>query len=446
MTVLDQQLPLQERISSGFRTEGDRLIRSIDTRWGGRDGLLSETWVKSRNGSGDLDEWWTAYLQGDRPTRLDGRAPTRLRTVELFCGPGGLGLGFDQAASELGFTTEVAAIVDQDASAVEVYSNNRRVGLATSESVTMLVDYKVGQQNGRPFYRNDPQLLQPAWKALVPRPGESGIDVVLAGPPCQGHSSLNNRTRRNDLRNELYLTVPAIAIALKAPMVIIENVPGVVHDSLGVVETTKSLLEQHGYIVRTGVLRADRLGWPQRRSRFFLVARRAVAPLDLPDVESGLRQESALPVSWAFGSLQPSDYPEFMTSSPDFSAENVERMEWLHANNEFDLPNDRRPDCHKEGTTYNSVYGRMHPDRPAQTVTTGFFTPGRGRFIHPFKPRSINAAEAARLQGFPVSYDFSLKTGDPSRSQLGKWIGDAVPMPLGYAAGISLLGGGVITL
>ena len=52
----------------------------------------------------------------------------------------------------------------------------------------------------------------------------------------------------------------------------------------------------------------------------------------------------------------------------------------------------------------------------------------------------INAAEAARLQGFPDTYVFQTEDGvAPARSQLAKWIGDAVPMPLGYAAGISAL-------
>lgn len=52
------------------------------------------------------------------------------------------------------------------------------------------------------------------------------------------------------------------------------------------------------------------------------------------------------------------------------------------------------------------------------------------------------AREAARLQGFPDSYRFVTDPRQPpSRAKLAKWIGDAVPMPLGYAAALAAIGG-----
>ncbi len=70
-------------------------------------------------------------------------------------------------------------------------------------------------------------------------------------------------------------------------------------------------------------------------------------------------------------------------------------------------------------------------------------TPGRGRYIHPTRRRVLTPLEAARIQGFPDSYKFHLPQGlIPSSAQLSKWIGDAVPMPLGYGAAISALGMG----
>ncbi|MDE0067937.1 MAG: DNA cytosine methyltransferase [Acidimicrobiaceae bacterium] len=98
------------------------------------------------------------------------------------------------------------------------------------------------------------------------------------------------------------------------------------------------------------------------------------------------------------------------------------------------------PECHQDGTSYGAVYGRMHGDRPAPTITTGFMTPGRGRFVHPTERRTLTAAEAARLQGFPDSYFFRPSPDTtPTRAQLAKWIGDAVAAPLGYAAALSAL-------
>ena len=268
------------------------------------------------------------------------------------------------------------------------------------------------------------------------------IDVLMAGPPCQGHSNLNNHSRRTDKRNELYLSVAAFAVATKAQAVIIENVPAVVHDRLGVVAATKDLLRAAGYHIETGIIRADRLGWFQRRSRFFLVARLDTAPLPIDEVTTALEAE-AQPVLWALEDLVGAEPDDHMNRRPAMSAENRSRVDYLFEHNLYELPLSERPDCHKDGTTYNAVYGRMYPDRPAPTITTGFLTPGRGRYIHPTEPRVLTPAEAARLQGFPDTYLFDLN-GDqpPSSAKLTKWIGDAVPMPLGFAAGLSVLGAG----
>jgi DNA (cytosine-5)-methyltransferase 1 len=69
------------------------------------------------------------------------------------------------------------------------------------------------------------------------------------------------------------------------------------------------------------------------------------------------------------------------------------------------------------------MYGRLHWDRPAQTVTTGFGSMGQGRYVHPSRRRTITPHEAARLQTFPDWFDF----GQSSRGQLADMIGNAVP-------------------
>lgn len=100
-----------------------------------------------------------------------------------------------------------------------------------------------------------------------------------------------------------------------------------------------------------------------------------------------------------------------------------------------------RPPSQREGTSYTASYGRMHQDRPAPTLTTNYHTPGTGRFVHPTERRTLTAAEAARLQGFRDSYRFVAEDGSrPSKALLSTWIGDAVALPLGYAAVLSALG------
>ena len=79
-------------------------------------------------------------------------------------------------------------------------------------------------------------------------------------------------------------------------------------------------------------------------------------------------------------------------------------------------------------------YGRMDPDKPAPTLTTGYATPGRGRFIHPTKPRTLLPREAARIQGFPDWFSFQAGDEQPPRASLNTWLGNAVPSILGFVA------------
>ena len=89
----------------------------------------------------------------------------------------------------------------------------------------------------------------------------------------------------------------------------------------------------------------------------------------------------------------------------------------------------------------------MYWDKPAPTITTGFLTPGRGRFIHPIQPRVLTPHEAARVQGFPDWFDFyAQRDKPPSRSNLTKWIGDAVPSVLGATAVAAALSLGQVNL
>jgi DNA (cytosine-5)-methyltransferase 1 len=145
-------------------------------------------------------------------------------------------------------------------------------------------------------------------------------------------------------------------------------------------------------------------------------------------------------VAWAIEDLVNRPLTDPLDEVAELSPENAERVAWLFANDEYDMPLRLRPDCHKEGTSYGAVYGRMRWDKPAPTLTTGFLTPGRGRFIHPKRPRTLTPREAARIQGFPDWFEFVPNGEAPAKRDLGKWIGNAVPTILGYAAGLSALG------
>ena len=380
--------------------------------------------------------WWTAYLRGARPTPSMHVGGT-LRTVDLFCGPGGLANGVSQLMHELGADVVPEFVVDQDVEATRVYAANHRARRTSSVSVASLVDYSLRRSSSRTRFAYPPELLDEGLERVL-----SGAHLVLAGPPCQGHSNLNNHTRRADPRNALYLTVPAVAVAISAPVCLIENVPTVLNDSDRVVEVAERLFAEEGYHVESAVISAADLGWPQTRKRHFLIARRDAAPLPLRDVMTALGDDPRS-LWWAIGDLEDHASEDPMDLHPSLNDDNRQRIDWLFDNDAFDLRSDQRPLSHRDGTTYTAVYGRLHRDRPAPTITTGFMTPGRGRYVHPTRRRVLTAREAARLQGFPDTYEFSVGDGrDPARNKLAKWIGDAVPMPLGYAASISAFGAG----
>lgn len=437
MTANQMSLDSATARTQGFELEGVSLRRRLPLGSNVFESRVDLSEAEVSDAAADpLGAWWGAFLRGEKPLSTPA-VNEPLRIVDLFCGAGGLSVGARQAAAELGRRTVIELAVDSDADAVASLAANHDVRLRRSESVTALVDYRVQGSSADATFTYRPEIVNAEAAAAAER-----ASLLIAGPPCQGHSNLNNRSRRIDLRNHLMLTVPAVAAAAGLRQVVIENVPEVMHDHSDVVDTTVGLLRSSGYEVAQGVLRADVMGWPQTRRRYFIVACRGHHPIPLEDIAASLRDAAPRSVDWILQQLRradvaPDDPLGEATAHNDVTQA---RIDWLFDNDAYELANTERPDSHRNGTTYGSVYGRMRPDAPAPTITTGFTTPGRGRFVHPYERRTLTPREAALIQGFPLNYRFKTASGrTPYRNQLAKWIGDAVPMPLGYAAVMSAL-------
>lgn len=247
--------------------------------------------------------------------------------------------------------------------------------------------------------------------------------LLLAGPPCQGHSSLNNRSRRRDERNLLYLEIPRLVAIVRPDAVLIENVDGVQHDEHEVVRRTVDQLGAQGYNCVTLTVRADEFGLAQRRRRFILVATKG-------EFDSGpllARRAGSTTLRHAIGDIE----SEYLASKDVFRTAsrmlpvNKTRADYLYDQDKFELPDSLRPTCHQSGShTYKTVYGRLHWDQPAQTITSGFGCMGQGRFLHPSRRRTITPHEAARIQGLPDFFDLSRIL---HRSALQRAIANAVP-------------------
>ena len=420
----------EKRVNKDKRNEGSVLVKAHS----------KPRSVPSK--ASDLSAWWLAYLRGETPAAK--RQIGQLRVAELFCGPGGLAQGIKQFCHEVGLEFSSVAAADIDEHAVAVYEANHgtpshMARSGTDGDLSQMIDYDYHYVDDKQVaYFESCELTDNKWRDL----GERGVDLLLAGPPCQGFSDFNNHTRFKDDRNRHYLDVPAMAKALDCPSVIIENVPGVRSDKGGVAQIAKLLFESEGYTVETGVLKADALGWPQTRARFFMVASKGSKPIPIKVVEDALAVNDPaekLDVMWAIKDYEIAPQDNHMFRQADRSQENIDRINYLFNHDIYDLPDSQRPPCHRDKAhTYPTVYGRLRPDEAAPTLTTGFMTNGRGRFTHPTQRRTLNPAEAARLQGFPDNYIFD-PCGRPHNAELLKWIGDAVPMPLGYAAAMSAL-------
>lgn len=390
-----------------FRRDGSASTTRLTGGQGGEDGPVSSAGAEHR-----------LLREAEPPRFLEGRAPVQV--VDLFAGCGGLSLGVDQAISALDRSADLRAF-DLDEQALGVYADNHPGSSVVSSDLSEIID---GDLGAKPTPREHRFV------------GESPCRLLVAGPPCQGHSAANNRTRHRDERNELYLTAVRAAELLAPEAIVIENVPGAASDRHRVVDRAVEHLEGLGYQVDVGVVDASRLGVPQRRRRLLLLASLKRRPSVARMIEENC-DETARTVRWAFEDLQDLDSARLVDQPARSAPQTVERIEVLFEHDIYELPNEFRPPCHaKGGHSYVSIYGRLRWDEPAQTLTTGFYSMCMGRNVHPARRRTITAHEAARIQGLPDWFSLDRLT---KRVDLARMIGNAVPPRLGYAATMELL-------
>jgi len=354
------------------------------------------------------------------------RANRTIHTVDLFAGCGGLVVGTMEACRRLKLMHKVELANEWDQDALNIFQNNLDPTLSICADVSDLFD---GDLDSEELTKIEKQLIKQNPLILEP-------DLLTGGPPCQGHSDLNNHSRREDPRNFLYYRMIRAAKVLNPKAIIIENVSTVIHSKEEVVQNSQKLLEKMGYNVQQVMLWANEFGVPQKRKRHFLIASR-ISKIDLAILDK-YRINQNRDLRWAIGDLDIEFNEDDVYNTPaNSSSENRRRMKWLIDNNEWDLPNHLRPKCHQNGHNYPAVYGRMKWDEPASTITVGFGSNGQGRFTHPSsKPgRPLTPHEAARIQTFPDWFCF---TGQ-KRRVISKSIGNAVPPILAmYVAYVAL--------
>lgn len=342
--------------------------------------------------------------------------------VDVFCGCGGLSLGAKEACATLGMIPDIRSAIDFDEEIISVYKDNFPNAATLTQDICEVVDGELGQN---------------ATKAEKQYTDEIGnYDILLSGPPCQGHSDLNNYTRRRDGRNTLYERIARFAEISSPNHIIVENVPAVVHGEQGSLQKAVIHLRKLGYQTQEDTIDLSQLGVPQKRRRHVLFATKSDFG-SVNDIISKYYVNAVRSVGWAIEDLSQSNGNSIFTRPSKHNEDNLKRMKFLIQNGLYDLPDKLRPKCHRDGNhTYRAMYGRLNMNKPAPTITSGFTSPGQGRFVHPMYPRTITPHEAARLQFFPDFFKFSEAK---QRTSLANMIGNAVPMKLSFILCLEIL-------
>ena len=341
------------------------------------------------------------------------------KVIDLFCGAGGMSLGFIDPKFCGGF--ECVLAVDNDEAALSTHHAN--------------FDGKVVCGNIEEWLEENPKIPK--------------ADIVIGGPPCQGFSLLNKK-RAGDHRRALWEPYLNVVERCGAKLFVMENVTELFRsDELNQI---RRCARKMGFETQAGILNAADYGAPQTRKRTVIIGWRAddvsapafpprqthAAPAekkDLPawrtvrDVISDLGKPKGIEI----GKKAPLDLHFGRTPT----AKSIARYKAVPpGGNRFDLQKnakDLTPDCWIRKTSGGTdLFGRLWWDRPSVTIRTEFFKPEKGRYLHPSEHRPITHREAARLMGFPDSFVFK-----GTKTEIAKQIGNAVPPDLaGAIAGV----------
>lgn len=179
--------------------------------------------------------------------------------VDLFCGAGGISLGVAEAIGDSGKSLSIPLAVDFEPNAINVYKCNFPDANAIVGDLSEI--FSSGEISS-PLTANEQSLQDQVGK----------VDILVGGPPCQGHSDLNNYSRRNDPKNSLYFIMARAAKVLQPEVIFIENVLGARHDKNGVVTQTVESLREQGYFVDVQSIDLVDIGVAQKRRRLVILA------------------------------------------------------------------------------------------------------------------------------------------------------------------------------
>jgi len=340
--------------------------------------------------------------------------------VDLFSGAGGMSLGALQAG------IDVVLAVEADRHAAQTYYQNHPDVDLFSDSIFKL------------------DLV--ALRKVARRRKEC---VVFGGPPCQGFSYSNQRTRNSsNPSNWLFKEFIRIVKLVRAEWVVFENVKGITDTEGGkFLAAVLRDLDRLGYSLTSGLLNALDFGVPQNRQRLFVIGVLQGATIDLPSpswsnpitVAEAISDlpylENGAAVSqMPYGLEAPSSYANRLREDARVSANHlvtrnaeniVERYKHVPpGGNWSNVPSDLMANYKNLEGCHTGLYHRLQWDSPS--VVIGNFR--KNMLIHPNCNRGLSVREAARIQSFPDKFAFSGSIGFQQQQ-----VGNAVPPLLAHA-------------
>lgn len=335
--------------------------------------------------------------------------------VDLFCGVGGLSLGFSQA------DLNIVGAFDHWKVAVDSYNANFP-HRARCVEVTADLD------------------LPPC-------------DIIIGGPPCQGFSSAGLR-RAGDRRNSLVRVFADLIARCRPRAFLFENVEGFLTGGKGshVFELLEPVIDA-GYRVHIWKINAANYGVPQNRKRVIAIGALGWNPTFVHPTHSafgapgahlaGRHLPKAPTVNETLDGLPPA-VPRGATSNAldhvfvPLNADDIRRARLLDPGQRMrDLPEEYWHNSYRrrafrrvmDGTPTERRGGapaglrRLHGDEPSKAITGGALN----EFLHPTDDRTLTTRECARLQTFPDDFEF---IGSPT--DVMQLIGNAVPPKLAF--------------
>ena len=381
-----------------------------------------------------VNKYCNCYISNARK-KVDSNS---LKMVDLFCGAGGLSLGFSQE----GFVTRLANDI-QDC-CVDTYAHNHP---ETPRQNIILGDIKLLVEN------DDLDLYHQA-------------DIVVGGPPCQGFSEANRQRLIDDPRNHLYRDYIGVVKKVDPPFFVMENVKGMLKVKDQVIEDFNNI----GYEVSARVLNAKDYGVPQNRERLIYIGNRVGINNDeifdeiersqsdycnsvLEDALYGLRELKASRIKNSteleteesgriieHNSVQlTNDYIDLINQGVCYPVVLNHKARY---NNDRDIeifsrldPGDKSDDpkiadimpYKSRSDIFKDKYFKLEPDKVCKTITAHMKF-DCNMYIHPYQARGLTPREAARVQSYPDDYFFR---GSYTKTYMQ--IGNSVPPMLGRA-------------